>query len=81
MHSEADQEGSSSEDDLDLGLVAAKKDPISEEKQRHKENLMQDIYDQLSDEEDEDEESKTKDNPFQKQLEQEAKQLKAQQAS
>ena len=44
-----------SDEDLQLPIVTNQKkvDPLQEEKQRHKENLMQDIYDQISDEEEE----------------------------
>ena len=62
----SESEGS---DDEDIGLEIDKKkkaleveksaekkseNPLDEEQKRHKENLMQDIYDQISDEEDED---------------------------
>ena len=43
--------------------------PLSDEQKRHKDNLMADIYDQISDEDD-DEEEKTanNDNPFQQKI-------------
>ena len=45
----------------------------------NKDNLMADIYDQISDEDDEEEEKVNSDNPFQQQMMQEAKDLKVKQ--
>ena len=42
--------------------------PLSDEQKRHKDNLMADIYDQISDEDDEEEEKVNSDNPFQQQM-------------
>ena len=53
--------------------------PLSDEQKRHKDNLMADIYDQISDEDDEEEEKANSDNPFQQQMMQEAKDLKVKQ--
>ena len=75
----SDSEGS--DDDEDLGLEIAKmkakapvspekpkpsENPLDEEEKRHKDNLMQDIYDNISDEDEE--ESKQSDNPFKEQM-------------
>jgi hypothetical protein len=40
--------------------------PLADEEKRHKENLMQDIYDQISDEDDEEAKEDQTDNPFKK---------------
>ena len=78
---QSDSEPSEDDDDADLGLELAKakaskqsnekkkEDPIDEEQKRHKENLMQDLYDAISDEDEE--EPKTQDagdNPFKQQM-------------
>jgi len=73
------QLGEDSDDSCDEDVTPSvpAKDPLAEEKKRHKDNLMQDLYDGISDEE-EDEEVKS-DNPFKEQLKQDAKDLKAKQ--
>jgi hypothetical protein len=89
----SDSEGS---DDEDIGLDLAKmkkspeavksaekpkENPLDEEEKRHKDNLMQDIYDQISDEEDDETPKAQEDNPFKEQMIQEAKELKEKKAN
>ena len=46
------------------GEKVSEDNPLSDEQKRHKDNLMADIYDQISDEDDEEETKVSSDNPF-----------------